>query len=589
LARKFFGTDGIRGLTNTEPMTAEIAMKVGQAAGAYFLRGDHKHRVVIGKDTRLSGYMVENALVAGFTSVGMDVIQFGPMPTPAVAMLTPAMRADLGVMISASHNPFADNGIKLFGPDGYKLSDEAEAEIERLLGEEPKRAAPGDIGRARRVEDARGRYIHFAKSTFPEHLTLDGLKVVLDCANGAAYQVAPSALWELGADVVTLGVSPDGKNINRGCGSTAPALLQETVVASGADIGIALDGDADRLIVVDEKGFVVDGDQLMALIATSWHRSGLLAGGGLVATVMSNLGLERRLAADGLTLERTKVGDRYVLETMRGRGFNVGGEQSGHIILTDYATTGDGLVAALQILAELVTQQKPASEVLHLFDPVPQLLKNVRFSGGKPLEHAGSDCGRGGRVARQGTSRHPALGHRAFDPRDGRGRRRGAGASVGGYDLRAGEGGGVSTDAAGFRRVRRSCAITPAVSHRGRNLRLSGRFGPRGRHCVRLAPVRPCATRVHDPRRRHCDGAAGKQPVGCRTLWAFCTHMLDIVGRVLRNCARPVPTCHRQIERSALARPPLSRPHHLCCWWAGVGSERMQRGSHLPVRRRCCA
>lgn len=388
MARKFFGTDGIRGLTNVAPMTPEIAMKVGQAAGAYFLRGEHRHRVVIGKDTRLSGYMVENALVAGFTSVGMDVIQFGPIPTPAVAMLTQSMRADLGVMISASHNPYADNGIKLFGPDGYKLSDEAEAEIECLLTVEPKLAPAADIGRARRVEDARGRYIHFAKSTFPEHLRLDGLKVVIDCANGAAYQVAPSALWELGAEIVPLGVVPDGKNINNGCGSTSPGLLQETVVASGADIGIALDGDADRLIVVDEKGKVVDGDQLMALIATSWARSGLLAGGGLVATVMSNLGLERCLAAEGLTLERTGVGDRYVLERMRSKGFNIGGEQSGHIILTDYATTGDGLIAALQVLAELVATGKPASELLHLFDKVPQLLKNVRFSGGKPLDDA---------------------------------------------------------------------------------------------------------------------------------------------------------------------------------------------------------
>ncbi len=388
MARKFFGTDGIRGLTNVAPMTPEIAMKVGQAAGAYFLRGDHRHRVVIGKDTRLSGYMVENALVAGFTSVGMDVVQFGPIPTPAVAMLTQSMRADLGVMISASHNPYADNGIKLFGPDGYKLSDEAEAEIEYLLTVEPKLADAADIGRARRVEDARGRYIHFAKSTFPRDLRLDGLKVVVDCANGAAYQVAPAALWELGAEIVTLGVSPDGKNINSGCGSTSPGLLQETVVASGADIGIALDGDADRLIVVDEKGQVVDGDQLMALIATSWARSGLLTGGGLVATVMSNLGLERYLAGEGMTLERTGVGDRYVLERMRTKGFNVGGEQSGHIILTDYATTGDGLIAALQILAELVATGKPASELLHLYDKVPQLLKNVRFAGGKPLEDA---------------------------------------------------------------------------------------------------------------------------------------------------------------------------------------------------------
>ncbi|WP_293881618.1 phosphoglucosamine mutase [Sphingomonas sp.] len=388
MTRKFFGTDGIRGRTNVTPMTAEIAMKVGQAAGSYFLRGSHRHRVVIGKDTRLSGYMMESALVAGFTSVGMDVIQFGPIPTPAVAMLTSSMRADLGVMISASHNPYEDNGIKLFGPDGYKLSDEAEAEIERLLDAATTLAQAPDIGRARRVEDARGRYIHFAKSTFPEDLRLDGLKVVIDCANGAAYQVAPSALWELGAEVIAIGVTPDGRNINAGCGSTAPALLQETVVASGAHIGIALDGDADRLIVVDETGRIVDGDQLMALIGTSWARHGMLQGNGIVATVMSNLGLERYLQGQGLSLERTSVGDRYVLEKMRKSGFNVGGEQSGHIILSDHATTGDGLIAALQVLAELVTTGKPASELLHLFDPVPQLLKNVRFAGGKPLDDA---------------------------------------------------------------------------------------------------------------------------------------------------------------------------------------------------------
>jgi phosphoglucosamine mutase len=386
MTRKFFGTDGIRGRTNAGAMTAETAMKVGMAAGTYFLRGDHRHRVVIGKDTRLSGYMVENALVAGFTSVGMDVVQFGPMPTPAVAMLTQSMRADLGVMISASHNPYQDNGIKLFGPDGYKLSDEAEAEIEALLATTIKLADAEHIGRARRVEDAKGRYIHFAKSTFPEQLRLDGLKIALDCANGAAYQVAPSALWELGAEVIAVGVTPDGKNINDKCGSTAPGLLQETVVASGADIGIALDGDADRLIIVDQKGRIVDGDQLMGLIGSSWARAGNLRGGGVVATVMSNLGLERFLNGQGLSLERTGVGDRYVLERMRRGGFNVGGEQSGHIILSDYATTGDGLVAALQVLAELVTTGKPASELLHLFDPVPQLLKNVRFSGGKPLD-----------------------------------------------------------------------------------------------------------------------------------------------------------------------------------------------------------
>lgn len=387
MARKYFGTDGIRGKTNVTPMTAAMAMQVGMAAGAHFRRGDHKHRVVIGKDTRLSGYMIENALVAGFTSVGMDVVLVVPMPTPAVAMLTHSMRADMGVMISASHNPYADNGIKLFGPDGYKLSDADELAIEALIDGEIPLAPAADIGRAKRIEDAKGRYIHFAKSTFPEDLRLDGLKVVVDCANGAAYQVAPSALWELGAEVVAIGVTPDGKNINDQVGSTAPLTLCETVVASGAHIGIALDGDADRLIVVDEQGEVVDGDQLMATIASGWARQGRLSGGGLVATVMSNLGLERHLAAQGLGLVRTKVGDRYVLEKMRASGYNVGGEQSGHIILSDYATTGDGLVAALQVLAELVRAGAPASEVLHRFDPLPQLLKNVRFSGGKPLEN----------------------------------------------------------------------------------------------------------------------------------------------------------------------------------------------------------
>jgi phosphoglucosamine mutase len=368
------------------PMTAAMAQKVGQAAGAHFMRGNHRHRVVVGKDTRLSGYMMESALISGFTSVGMDVVMVGPMPTPAVAMLARSMRADLGVMISASHNPFADNGIKLFGPDGYKLTDDDEAAIEALLDEEPKLAPPREIGRARKIEDARGRYIHAAKLTFPEHLRLDGVKVVVDCANGAAYQVAPAALWELGADVVAIGVSPNGFNINDGCGSTDTRLLQQKVVEESADIGIALDGDADRLIVVDETGRVVDGDQLMALIAHGWKRHGLLHGGGIVATVMSNLGLERFLSSQGLTLERTKVGDRYVLEAMRAKGFNVGGEQSGHIILSDYATTGDGLVAALQVLAELVVSGRPASELLHLFDPLPQLLKNVRFEGGAPLD-----------------------------------------------------------------------------------------------------------------------------------------------------------------------------------------------------------
>ena len=388
MSRKFFGTDGIRGRTNKGVMTPEIAMKVGQAAGMHFLRGDHKHRVVIGKDTRLSGYMMENALVAGFTSVGMDVVQFGPIPTPAVALLTRSMRADLGVMISASHNPYEDNGIKLFGPDGFKLSDEDEMGIEALLGQDIALADAPEIGRARRIEDARGRYIHAVKASLPENIRFDGLHIVLDCANGAAYQVAPAAIWELGARVTSIGVTPNGKNINDKVGSTHVATLQETVIASGADIGIALDGDADRLIVIDEKGRVVDGDQLMALLGTAMSRAGKLTGGGIVATVMSNLGLERYLQSQQLKLVRAKVGDRYVLEEMRAHGINVGGEQSGHMILLDHATTGDGTMAALQVLAQLVETGKPASEVLHLFDPVPQLLKNVRFSGGKPLDDA---------------------------------------------------------------------------------------------------------------------------------------------------------------------------------------------------------
>jgi phosphoglucosamine mutase len=388
-SRRYFGTDGIRGLTNKTPMTAALAMKVGQAAARHFLRGQHIHRVVIGKDTRLSGYMMESALTAGFTSVGMDVTLLGPMPTPAVAMLTRSMRADLGVMISASHNPFHDNGIKLFGPDGYKLSDEDEAAIEALLEEEIALAEPRAIGRARRIDDAQGRYIHFAKATFPEHLRLDGLKIVIDCAHGAAYKVAPAALWELGAEVTAMGVAPDGFNINDSVGSTHPKALQLKVLESGADIGIALDGDADRLIVVDERGQVVDGDQLMALIAARAAEAGTLKGGALVATVMSNLGLERFLAGRGVGLHRAAVGDRHVLEMMRTSGCNVGGEQSGHIILSDHATTGDGLVAALQVLSALVATGKPASELLHQFDPLPQLLKNVRFKGGAPLETAG--------------------------------------------------------------------------------------------------------------------------------------------------------------------------------------------------------
>jgi phosphoglucosamine mutase len=387
MTRKFFGTDGIRGTTNLEPMTAETALRVGQAAGAHFLRGDHRHRVVIGKDTRLSGYMMESAMVSGFTSVGMDVVLLGPMPTPAVAMLTRSMRADLGVMISASHNPFADNGIKLFGPDGYKLSDDDERAIERRIEKEPKLAKSELIGRARRIDDARGRYVQFAKDTFPEHLRLDGLKVVVDCANGAAYHVAPDALWELGAEVIPIGVTPNGLNINDECGSTSPQLLQETVVASGADIGIALDGDADRLMVVDEGGRIVDGDQLMSLIALELQARGELRGEAIVATVMSNLGLERKLGESGLKLLRTKVGDRYVLEEMRKTGCNVGGEQSGHIILADHATTGDGLVAGLQVLAALVEAKSAASELLRQFEPLPQMLKNVRFNGGtEPLE-----------------------------------------------------------------------------------------------------------------------------------------------------------------------------------------------------------
>lgn len=387
MARKFFGTDGIRGTTNAEPMTAQTALCVGMAAGAHFLRGDHRHRVVIGKDTRLSGYMMESAMVAGFTSVGMDVVLLGPMPTPAVAMLTRSMRADLGVMISASHNAFADNGIKLFGPDGYKLSDADEQAIEKRLEERPRLARSEMIGRARRIDDARGRYVQFAKDTFPEHLRLDGIKVVVDCANGAAYHVAPEALWELGAEVIPLGVSPDGLNINDKCGSTHPHLMQEAVIASGADIGLALDGDADRLIVADEKGQLVDGDQLMALIALGLNARGALKGGAVVATVMSNLGLERKLGDAGLKLLRTTVGDRYVLEEMRKTGCNVGGEQSGHIILTDHATTGDGLVAGLQVLAALVEGDAPASRLLRQFEALPQLLKNIRFNGdSEPLE-----------------------------------------------------------------------------------------------------------------------------------------------------------------------------------------------------------
>jgi phosphoglucosamine mutase len=388
MTKRFFGTDGIRGRTNGGVMTAQVAMKVGQAAGTHFLRGTHRHRVVIGKDTRLSGYMLENAMTAGFTSVGMDVVLLGPMPTPAVALLTRDLRADVGVMISASHNSYEDNGLKLFGPDGFKLSDQDEIAIETMIAGDQPLAASAEIGRARRIDDAGGRYIHAVKSSLPDDVRLDGLKIAVDCANGAAYQVTPSAFWELGAEIVAVGVAPDGKNINSQCGSTHLELLKETVVASGSDIGIALDGDADRLIIVDEKGGTVDGDQIMALIGSLYAGQGRLAGGGVVGTVMSNLGLERFLQGKGLELVRTKVGDRHVLETMRSGGYNVGGEQSGHMILLDHATTGDGTIAALLVLAALVKSGKRASELLHLFDPVPQLLKNVRFSGGKPLEDA---------------------------------------------------------------------------------------------------------------------------------------------------------------------------------------------------------
>ncbi len=388
MARSYFGTDGIRGTANSWPITPEIALKVGMAAGLAFRRGGHRHRVVIGKDTRLSGYMIEPALTAGFTAVGVDVILSGPVPTPAIAMLTRSLRADLGVMISASHNPFADNGIKLFGPDGYKLSDEVEAEIEALLESDlgARLAAPGDLGRAKRLDGVRDRYVEYAKRTLPRSLSLEGLRVVIDCANGAAYRVAPEALWELGADVVSLGVEPNGLNINRDCGSTSLGAVIAKVHEVRADIGIALDGDADRVIIIDEKGRVVDGDQLMAVVAHSFLEDDRLSRPGVVATVMSNLGLERFLAGHGLELKRTRVGDRYVVEAMRAEGYNVGGEQSGHIVLSDYSTTGDGLVAALQVMAVVQKHGRPVSEVCHRFDPVPQILRNVRTSGGRPLE-----------------------------------------------------------------------------------------------------------------------------------------------------------------------------------------------------------
>src|SRR5271165_6825085 len=389
MSRKYFGTDGIRGRANGV-LTADLALRIGQAAGRVFRRGEHRHRVVIGKDTRLSGYMIETALVAGFTSVGMDVLLLGPMPTPAVAMLTRSMRADLGVMISASHNPFDDNGIKLFGPDGYKLSDEVEHQIEALIDSDMTKhlAKSRELGRAKRIDGVHDRYIEFAKRTLPRNLSLEGLRVVIDCANGAAYRVAPEALWELGADVISIGVEPDGFNINRECGSTAPDALCRKVREMRADIGIALDGDADRVLISDEHGHLVDGDQLLAVIAESWAEDRLLTKPGIVATVMSNLGLERHLQSLNLTLVRTPVGDRYVLEHMREHGYNVGGEQSGHIILSNYTTTGDGFVAALQVLAVVKKQEQPVSVVCHRFTPLPQVLKNVRYRGGKPLENS---------------------------------------------------------------------------------------------------------------------------------------------------------------------------------------------------------
>ena len=389
MARKYFGTDGIRGRANAA-ITPELALRAGQAAGLIFRRGDHRNRVLIGKDTRRSGYMIETALVAGFTSVGIDVLLTGPVPTPAVGMLTRSMRAELGVMISASHNPFEDNGIKLFGPDGFKLSDEVEQQIESLMDSNLAKqlATGGDLGRARRIDGVQDRYIEFAKRTLPKNLSLEGLRVVVDCANGAGYRVAPEALRELDAEVIAIGIEPDGVNINHECGSTEPAALCQKVKEMRADVGIALDGDADRVLIADERGRIVDGDQLLAVIAECWNAESRLAKPGIVATVMSNLGLERYLAKLGLELVRTPVGDRYVLEHMRNHGYTVGGEASGHIILSDHTTTGDGLLAALQVLAVVKKQEQPVSKVCHRFDPLPQVHKNVRFKSGKPLESA---------------------------------------------------------------------------------------------------------------------------------------------------------------------------------------------------------
>ena len=420
MKRRYFGTDGIRGRSNMFPMTPDLAMRVGIAAGTIFRRGDHRHRVVIGKDTRLSGYMLENAMVAGFTAAGLDAFILGPIPTPAVAMLTRSLRADIGVMISASHNPYEDNGIKLFGPDGYKLSDEIEMEIEDLLEQDlaSQLAKCDDIGRAKRIDGVHDRYIEFAKRTLPRDVTLHGLRVAIDCANGAAYKVAPAVLWELGADVVTIGDDPNGTNINLNCGSTHPGSLQRKVHEVRADIGIALDGDADRVIVVDENGHVIDGDQLMAVVAQTWAEDQTLRGDGIVATIMSNLGLERFLQSKGMTLARTKVGDRYVVEHMRQHGYNVGGEQSGHIVLSDFGTTGDGLVAALQILACVKRTGRTVSEVCRRFEPVPQILKNVRYSGGKPLEDnevkqaiadAESELSRNGRLVIRPSGTEPLI------------------------------------------------------------------------------------------------------------------------------------------------------------------------------------
>lgn len=402
MTRKLFGTDGVRGTANSFPMTAEMALRLGAAAGRYFRRdGSSAHRVVIGKDTRLSGYMLENALTAGLTSTGMNVLLLGPVPTPAVGFLTRSMRADLGVMISASHNPHQDNGIKFFGPDGFKLSDEAEAEIEAILDGEIVPAQPQNIGRAKRIEDGRGRYQEFVKTTFPHGLRLDGLKVVIDCANGAAYKAAPDVLWELGAEVIPIGVSPNGTNINDKCGSTHTETAAEAVVAYGAHVGICLDGDADRVMILDENGTVADGDQIMAMLARRWAEDGRLRGGALVATVMSNLGLERFLAGQGIRLERTPVGDRYVVEAMRRGGWNLGGEQSGHIVMTDYATTGDGLIAGLQFLAEMARTGAPASALVRQFETVPQLLKNVRYAAGQePLKAAAVQAAISGAEAR---------------------------------------------------------------------------------------------------------------------------------------------------------------------------------------------